>query len=213
MEGIRDTWRRMPGRSRLMAIAFPAIVAAAAAAASLAALGSPSRTPSSSPQTDAVMAQASPTDPPLPPEPSVDPSASAEPTPSPAPPGADPLLGTDGRFTVLLLGSDYRPAHPGNRTDAIMVVSVDPSTGKAAGFSIPRDTVDFPLVTGGVFRPKINALYQELQTRSGNGGVGLSRAISKALNVEIDGYVFIGFAGVKESMSHSTSRTTTPSTG
>jgi polyisoprenyl-teichoic acid--peptidoglycan teichoic acid transferase len=131
--------------------------------------------------------------------PSPDPSAAL--TPSPAPsvaPGADPLLGTDGRFTVLLLGSDFRPAHPGNRTDAIMVVSLDPSSGKAAGFSIPRDTVNFPLATGGVFRNKVNALYQVLQSRTGDGGRGLSAAISKAFGIEIDGYVFIGFAGVKD---------------
>ena len=136
--------------------------------------------------------------PPLPPEESLAPGASLEPSPTPAPPGADPLLGTDGRLTVLLLGSDYRPAHPGNRTDAIMVVSVDPATGKAAGFSIPRDTANFPLAGGGVFRGKVNALYQELDSRTGHGGVALTKAMTKAFGIEIDGYIFIGFAGVKE---------------
>src|SRR4051794_33682328 len=98
----------------------------------------------------------------LPPEPTLEPSASPAPTPTPGPPGADPLLGTDGRLTVLLLGSDYRPAHPGNRTDAIMVVSTDPTTGRTAGFSVPRDTIDFPLPKSGVYHAKINALYQHL---------------------------------------------------
>ncbi|HLO35593.1 MAG TPA: LCP family protein, partial [Candidatus Deferrimicrobium sp.] len=103
-----------------------------------------------------------------------------------------------GRLTVLLLGSDYRPAHPGNRTDAIMVVSLDPTTGKAAGFSIPRDTSDFPLPNGKHFAPKINALYQQLQSSTGNGGRAMRQAVAKAFGIEVDGYVFIGFAGVKE---------------
>jgi len=198
MEGIRHTWGRMPGRSRLLALALPIVLVSGAAGAAVSAITLTSRptapdTPQASPP---PIAAATPL--PLPPEPSIDPAASAEPTPTPAPPGADPLLGTDGRLTVLLLGSDYRPAHPGNRTDAIMVVSVDPSSGQAAGFSIPRDTVDFPLPSGGVFRAKVNALYQDLQSRTGNGGVALSTAISKAFGIEVDGYVFIGFAGVRD---------------
>jgi LCP family protein required for cell wall assembly len=136
--------------------------------------------------------------PPLPPEESLAPGASLEPSPTSAPPGADPLLGTDGRLTVLLLGSDYRPAHPGNRTDAIMVVSLDPTTGKAAAFSIPRDTSGFPLGGGRTFGPKINALYQHLQTSTGNGGRAMRQAVAKAFGIEVDGYVFIGFAGVKD---------------
>ena len=100
--------------------------------------------------------------------PSVGPSASASAQPSAAN-VADPLLGTDGRLTVLLLGSDYRPAHPGNRTDAIMVVSVDPTTGKTAAFSVPRDTCGFPLPSGGRFGNKINALYQYLLSRTSGG--------------------------------------------
>ena len=197
MEGIRGTWRRMPSRSRFLALAMPVVLVAGAAGASVAAITLSRPAPASNAPTPTLPPVAVATLPPLPPEPSVDPSASPVPSPTPAPPGADPLLGTDGRLTVLLLGSDYRPAHPGNRTDAIMVVSVDPSTGKAAGFSIPRDTVNFPLATGGVYGPKINALYQDLQSRTGNGGVALSTAISKAFGIEIDGYVFIGFAGVK----------------
>jgi LCP family protein required for cell wall assembly len=106
-------------------------------------------------------------------------------------------MGTDGRFTVLLLGSDYRPAHPGNRTDAIMVVSVDPATGKTGAFSIPRDTTGFPLPGGGRFNQKINALYQYFLSTGRNGGAAMEAAISKAFGIEVDGYVFIGFSGLK----------------
>jgi LCP family protein required for cell wall assembly len=133
----------------------------------------------------------------LPPDPTLAPDASPIPTASPEPPGADPLLGTDGRLTVLLLGSDYRPAHPGNRTDAIMLVSIDPTTGKAAGVSIPRDTDGFPLGNGQTYGAKINALYEHLQSTTGNGGLALRNVMSKAFGIEIDAYVFIGFEGVQ----------------
>ena len=136
--------------------------------------------------------------PPLPPTATPNALASPSPAASATPPGADALLGTDGRFTLLLLGSDYRPAHPGNRTDAIMVVSVDPSTGQAAAFSIPRDTQGFPLPDGTSFGQKANALYQYLQATEADAGKAMSNAVAKAFEVEVDGYAFIGFAGVKQ---------------
>jgi LCP family protein required for cell wall assembly len=139
------------------------------------------------------------------PSPAVSPSPSPTPlpsvaTPSPAPsPAPDALLGSDGRFTILLLGSDYRPAHPGNRTDTIMVVSVDPKSGAVAAASIPRDTVNVPLPDGGVFRGRVNALYQSLIARLGRTAAGaeMKRTIGNALQLEIDSYAVVGFAGVR----------------
>jgi LCP family protein required for cell wall assembly len=140
-----------------------------------------------------------PTPPALPPTPSPqasDPFASALPSPSPTPPGVDPLLGSDGRLTVLLLGTDYRPAHPGNRTDAMMVVSIDPTTGKSAAFSVPRDVADFPMPTSGTYSAKVNGLYQHLDSTTGNGAKGMEQAFSRAFGIEVDHYVLIGFTGV-----------------
>ncbi len=128
---------------------------------------------------------------------SASPAASPSPGVSPSPAAGANLLGTDGRFTVLLLGSDYRPAHPGNRTDAIMVVSLDPVTGKVAAFSVPRDTVNFPLPGGGRFTQKVNALYQWYQTRNGKGMASMKQAVGAAFGIEIDYGVLTGFAGVK----------------
>jgi LCP family protein required for cell wall assembly len=197
MDGVRATWAAMPRRSRLAAVILPLAVVVGGAGTGIAVGLRLEPAPAPGPSSPPTVAVATPA-PPLPPEPSLEPSASPEPTATPAPLGADPLLGTDGRLTVLLLGSDYRPAHPGNRTDAIMVVSVDPSTGRAAGFSIPRDTVNFPLAGGGVYGPKVNGLYAYLQSRGNNGGVAMSQAVARAFAIEIDGYAFIGFAGVKE---------------
>jgi LCP family protein required for cell wall assembly len=197
MDRIRLVWRGLSPIQRFVSVALPLILCAAFGAGVGLAVG-----PSPAPAAPIAVAGSTPSAiasvPALPPEESLAPGASLAPSPTPAPPGADPLLGTDGRLTVLLLGSDYRPAHPGNRTDAIMVVSLDPTTGKAAAFSIPRDTSGFPLGNGKTFAPKVNGLYQYLQTTTGNGGQAMSRAVADAFGIEVDGYVFIGFAGVKD---------------
>ena len=78
-----------------------------------------------------------------------------------------------------------------------MVVSVDPSTGKTAAFSIPRDTSGFPLPGGGRFGQKVNALYQYFLSTGRDGGTAMETAVSKAFGIEVDGYAFIGFSGVK----------------
>ena len=196
MNRIRLVWGRLGLVQRIVAITIPVVVLLVAVGAATYVL---TTAPGPVAVTDSSDSPDSPANslPPLPPEPTLAPDVSPTPSPTPAPPGADPLLGTDGRLTVLLLGSDYRPAHPGNRTDAIMVVSVDPTTGKAAGVSIPRDTSGFPVGDGTIYGAKVNALYEHLQSQTGNGGLALSRAVGKALGVEIDGYILIGFAGVK----------------
>jgi LCP family protein required for cell wall assembly len=134
-------------------------------------------------------------------EPGLSPDPSLEPSPSPSttPPiaGTDPILGADGRLTLLLLGSDYRPSHPGNRTDAIIVVSVDPVTGANAAFSVPRDAVNFPLPGGGTYGPKVTGLYAYLGAKTGDAGKAMKAAVSRAFGIEVDRYVFIGFTGVK----------------
>jgi anionic cell wall polymer biosynthesis LytR-Cps2A-Psr (LCP) family protein len=109
------------------------------------------------------------------------------------------LLGRDGRFTVLLLGSDARPSLSGLRTDAILVASVNPNTRKAAVFSIPRDVVNFPLSATRRYPYKINSLYSYLaRTRAGNPGTNLRKIIGSGLGIEIDGFVMVGFTGLRK---------------
>ncbi|MFN8624211.1 MAG: hypothetical protein U0869_26000, partial [Chloroflexota bacterium] len=81
---------------------------------------SPSVAPSDSPCAVPPSAAASP-----PAAPSPGPSASPAPVePCPRPAALD--LGEDGRLTVLVLGTDYRDGLGGERTDAIIVMSLDP---------------------------------------------------------------------------------------
>ena len=80
-----------------------------------------------------------------------------------------------------------------------MVISVNPTNGAVSAASIPRDTVAFPLPDGTKFGPKINELYQRYISRIGEkkAGPAMSKAVGRALRVEIDNYVVIGFDGVK----------------
>jgi LCP family protein required for cell wall assembly len=107
------------------------------------------------------------------------------------------LLGRDGRFTILLLGSDARPSLSGLRTDAILIASIDPRTGKAAIASIPRDTAYFPLapLRTGKFAAKINGLYSwiKLHYPARNPGTELRKIIGKGIGIEIDAYAIVGF--------------------
>ncbi|MEO6206837.1 MAG: LCP family protein [Candidatus Limnocylindrales bacterium] len=108
------------------------------------------------------------------------------------------VLGLDGRFTILLLGSDARPSEPGLRTDAILVGSVDPVTRRAALFSIPRDTINFPLSATRRYSGKINALYQTLAKTTKAPGTALRKIIGSALGIEIDAFAMVGFAGFRK---------------
>ncbi len=190
----------MPPRSRAIAVvglAVPIVLVAAVVAGLVLTAGSGGGGSLAA----GALPSATATFPPLPPTaspaPSATPLAGETPLPSPSPTaGVDPLLGSDGRLTVLLLGTDYRPAHPGNRTDAIMVVSIDPTTGKSAAFSVPRDVVDFPMPKSGSYGAKVNGLYQHLESTTGDGGKGMKQAVSRAFGIEVDRYALIGFTGV-----------------
>jgi polyisoprenyl-teichoic acid--peptidoglycan teichoic acid transferase len=191
MPSARDTWRALSPVSRAVAVVGLVVAIAAVGAIVVLAAALPR------PETASGPSHAPTEPPPLPPTATPAPSTTPAPTATPPPGTADPLLGTDGRLTVLLLGSDYRPAKPGNRTDAIMIVSVDPTTGKSAGFSIPRDVSNFPLPDKGTFGPKVNGLYAYLESHGGKAGARMKQAVGRAFGIEIDNYVFMGFSGVK----------------
>jgi anionic cell wall polymer biosynthesis LytR-Cps2A-Psr (LCP) family protein len=75
-------------------------------------------------------------------------------------PGLPVKLGRDGRLTVLLLGSDWRPDAGGERLDVLMVATIDPTTGEASVVSVPRDMSGIPLADGGDSgSTRVNAIY------------------------------------------------------
>jgi LCP family protein required for cell wall assembly len=52
------------------------------------------------------------------------------------------------RVNIMLLGSDAGVGRTGTRTDTIIVVSIEPETGDAAMFAVPRNLTEAPLPEG-----------------------------------------------------------------
>lgn len=95
--------------------------------------------------------------------------------------------GSDGRLTVLLLGSDTRGGGIG-RTDTIMVMSLKGNAINVA--SIPRDTSRIPNpYAGGVFHSRVNAIARQIGLSS------FEYVIERLLNIEIDYYALVSFPG------------------
>jgi LCP family protein required for cell wall assembly len=106
-----------------------------------------------------------------------------------------PAPGAGQPVTVLLLGVDRRPDEPGpSRSDAIIVLRIDPARQRVAMLSLPRDLiVDIP----GYGYARINAasVYGELYPELG-GGVELERqTVSNLLGIPIDYVVLVDFNG------------------
>jgi LCP family protein required for cell wall assembly len=125
------------------------------------------------------------------------PTPTPEPTPEPI--AVADLVGADGRFTVLLLGSDLRKGIVGERTDAIIVATVDPVRGRVAMVSLPRDTVNVPVAPGQAYPDRINSLYFDLQQSAGKRKAALAELrdrIAYAFDTEIDHVALVDFAGL-----------------
>ena len=138
---------------------------------------SPTPTPAATP-TPTVSSTPSPT-------PTPSPTASATPSPIPTPTLTAELL--NRRWTVLFVGVDsdfirQRTNEPHN-TDALMLASLSADQSTLTLVSLPRDTVDVPLASGGNYRGKINELYRV------HGLDVLRGAMSTLYGVPIDGHV------------------------
>jgi LCP family protein required for cell wall assembly len=111
-------------------------------------------------------------------------------------PGAVPW-GDDGKFDLLLLGSDAGPYRWSRRMDVMLLVEIDVNTGKTAMIGIPRNLINAPFPPGaarnavecGCFKDLLNALYVEATVRHpvrwpGSGaveGIGAVRSVVSEL--------------------------------
>jgi LCP family protein required for cell wall assembly len=107
-------------------------------------------------------------------------------------PGANPW-GSDGRFDLLLLGSDAGTGRWSRRMDVMLLVEIDVSSGAVAMIGLPRNLVNAPFPPGaardavscGCFKDLLNALYVEATSRHpdrwpGSGtvkGIGAVRSV------------------------------------
>ena len=108
--------------------------------------------------------------------------------------------GSDGRLTVMLIGSDWRPRliGTGERTDAMMIVTIDNSK-QISAVSLPRDVGNFPTGPGQVFKGKVNGLFKYYKQTYGTRELALEQmrqAFEYAFGIQIDYVAYIRFTGV-----------------
>ena len=114
--------------------------------------------------------------------------------------------GSDGRITILLLGSDYRPrlAGTGERTDSIIFMTID-NSNRISAISLPRDVGNVPIGPGQVYAPKINGLFKSFKKQSGGSrNVALEKerkAFEYAFGIQIDYVAFVQFTGLERLVS------------
>ena len=102
---------------------------------------------------------------------------------------------------MLVLGSDARGHLSGERTDTIMIVTIDPTTGKVWMVSLPRDTENVPIGPGLVYGPKVTGLFQDFRLSHGANRTqqfqDMVKAISYAFGgIQIDRYALAHFTSV-----------------
>jgi anionic cell wall polymer biosynthesis LytR-Cps2A-Psr (LCP) family protein len=106
--------------------------------------------------------------------------------------GSTIRYGADGRLTMLLVGSDYRPKLAGERTDIIIVISINPKTKQVAAVSVPRDIARLQRpasLGGGTFAGRVNTIFSYYNSSLKNRLAALDRLrqiIAFNLQVEID---------------------------
>ncbi len=87
-----------------------------------------------------------------------------------------------GEFNILILGLDGRQGI-GNRTDTIMVATIDGETNQAKLLSIPRDT-----------RVKVKGAWDKINAAYAYGGLELTQqTVSDFLGIKLDRYAIIDF--------------------
>jgi LCP family protein required for cell wall assembly len=116
------------------------------------------------------------TDPPAPTEAPATPKPTPEPTEAGPTPTPKPQWDGRERLNILLIGQDGGRQGVNNKsllTDTMITVSVDPTTGRLAFISLPRDTSNIPLprewgysrTYGARWNGKINTLYAQARSQ------------------------------------------------
>jgi LCP family protein required for cell wall assembly len=168
------------------------------------------------------------------PDPTAEPSFSADPSDSfspdptevvptpretsegtPAPTVSIPPWDGRERLNILLVGSDQRPREGTYNTDTLIVLSIDPVSGRVAMFQLPRDTADLPVprkaqgLWGSRYGNKItswltaNANRDEIwggSNRRQTGFIALKAILGELYGLDIKYYVEVNFQGFRDSV-------------
>jgi LCP family protein required for cell wall assembly len=120
--------------------------------------------------------------------------------------------GSDGRMTVLLIGTDAGYGRTGARSDSMNVASIDIKTGRVAVFGLPRNTGNTPLgpktskALGMKTYPDfLNSLYTmgekhpEIAPDGGDPGAeAVQETASIILGIPIDYYAVVNMLGLAD---------------
>ena len=121
-----------------------------------------------------------------------------------AAPSSEPNVESGERVNVLLIGIDELPGREAILTDTMLVVSLDPDTGRTAMLSVPRDLYGAPLPDGGTYDDKLNSLMTVASAdpeRYPRGGIGTLKAtIGELLGVPIHYFAAINLLGFKKAV-------------
>jgi LCP family protein required for cell wall assembly len=124
---------------------------------------------------------------------------------------ATPTWNGKDRLNILLLGADEQ--NGGHRTDTMITVSIDPTTGQVVMFQLPRDTVDVPVppgaprnIWGSTYSNKINGFFTSASARSDafpgtpatRGYNGLKSILGYLYGLDIQYYVEVNFQGFQK---------------
>ncbi|MEQ6902602.1 LCP family protein [Nocardioides sp. YIM 152588] len=136
-------------------------------------------------------------------------------------PEENPWEGRD-RVSVLLLGGDGGDGRDGVRTDSIILLSIDTTTGKAVTFSLPRNLSGAQFPEGSPLRDlypygftngdsadgnyMLNAVYRNIPAAhpgvlgesSNEGADAIKQAVEGTLGIPVDYYVLVNLEGFKE---------------
>ncbi len=108
----------------------------------------------------------------------------------------------EDRLNILLLGGDAGPRRSGLRTDTMIVASVDPTTGDAALFGVPRNYAGIALSDGTPLPvSQLNAVYSWGRAHSDRypgpdpGAAAVADAITYVTGLEIDHFALVDLTG------------------
>ncbi len=103
------------------------------------------------------------------------------------------------RVNILLLGSDSRPGEKYGRTDAMILVTVDPVAKTAGLLSIPRDLW---VVVPGYGEARINQAHRigGVKKYPGGGAALAAATVEATLGVPVHYYAAVDFAGFQQAI-------------
>ena len=123
----------------------------------------------------------------------------------------------DGKeqLNILLVGSDQRPQEGTYNTDTMIVLSIDPETGRVAMFQLPRDSANLPVppqarsVWGQTYGAKINSWFTANRNRDNlwpgktlrrRGFAALKAMLGNLYGLDVKYYVEVNFQGFRNAV-------------